>query len=852
MRRLALVVALVSLVVGFAVEAAATDRSTRIRFTIEDRAELEQLTRLVSIDDVRDNLVEAYASPGQLLALAKAGYTWEVLPHPAVGRILAMCPAGWEDNPSRVWNCYPAYSQYVGLLQNLAADYPNLCRLEDIGNGTNQSRPHDLLAMKISDNAGVDEDEPEVLYTSSMHGDEVTGYVLTLRLVDELLRNPSSDPLITELVQELEIWVNPLANPDGTFYSSDSNVSGATREYTTSSGGYSGVDPNRNFPDPVAGDHPDGNPWWTETVAMMAFADAHTFALGANFHGGAEVLNYLWDSTCREHGDDLWMQDISAAYAAQAHADAIPAGMSSYMDDCGFYSCDSDPCPYPGTVRGADWYEVYGGRQDYMSYFQGGREITIELDNYKMPDSSTLPAYWTANRQALLDYLAEALEGVRGTVTSAGGYPLLASVEVLGQDDPADNPTVFTDPAVGDYHRLLLPGTYDLRFSAYGFISQDHSGVVVSAGDATRLDVVMQPQSSVSVSGVVTTPEGRTPVAGATVTILGTPLDPAITGADGSYSFAAVLEDIYTFQVAADGYETLLQDRTVSTTSHVHDFVLAPLDIAWETDLETNEGGLIASGSPSPGWEWGTPSGPSPTPHSGTKLWGTRIASEYVNNAEWYLDLQGVTLPATAPSLSFWHWYAIESGWDGGNVSISTNGGASFTVLTPDGGYDGNVDALDDQPGYTGSSNGWELVRCDLASYAGQTVTIRWRFASDGSQTYAGWYLDDLVLAGVSYDADFEFEPVEPAVGQQVQFTDRSSGSVLAWSWAFGDGTTSTLQHPTHAYTSANTYQVTLQVTYASGTRTRRRFIDVGGGATPLFADGFESGDTSAWSATVH
>ncbi len=81
-----------------------------------------------------------------------------------------------------------------------------------------------------------------------------------LRLIDHLLRGYGDDPEITALVDETEIWINPLANPDGTYFGGDDTVADAIRYYTTTGGGDSGVDPNRNFPDLADGDHPDGNP----------------------------------------------------------------------------------------------------------------------------------------------------------------------------------------------------------------------------------------------------------------------------------------------------------------------------------------------------------------------------------------------------------------------------------------------------------------------------------------------------------------------------------------------------------------------------------------------------------------
>ena len=69
-------------------------------------------------------------------------------------------------------------------------NYPSLCRLDTIGTSINGKL---VLALKISDNPAEDETEPEVFYSSTMHGDETGGYVLMLRLADYLLKNYNSD-----------------------------------------------------------------------------------------------------------------------------------------------------------------------------------------------------------------------------------------------------------------------------------------------------------------------------------------------------------------------------------------------------------------------------------------------------------------------------------------------------------------------------------------------------------------------------------------------------------------------------------------------------------------------------------
>ena len=450
-----------------------------IQLEINDRSELEQLTRLVSIDNVRGREVLAVATPRQLEGLRAAGWSWQVVPVVSLLVEPGMCSEGWVDDVDRSWNCYPSYPQYEALLHKFAADDPTLCRLVDLGPTTNLVHPHRLWALIVSDRPGDEENEPEVLLTSSMHGDETTGFVLMLRLIDHLLRGYGDDPEITELVDETEIWINPLANPDGTYFGGNDTVAEAIRSYTTTGGGDSGVNPNRNFPDFDDGDHPDGNPWWPETEAMMALAESQTFVLSANFHGGAEVVNYPWDTVGRRHPDDLWFQTLAQDWADLAQADSPPGYMTDVNNS--------------GITNGWDWYEIDGGRQDFMTFFHGGREVTIELSKTKLLPSEELDDLWSWNRRAVLDFIAHAHQGIRGIVSDWNGTPLAATIEVVGVDRDEDGSMARTDPDVGDFHRLLLPGLYDLRIEATGYHSLEIPGIAVTEGGATVIDVVLYP-----------------------------------------------------------------------------------------------------------------------------------------------------------------------------------------------------------------------------------------------------------------------------------------------------------------------------------------------------------------------
>ncbi len=436
-------------------------------FTIANHSELNTLTGIISIDNVKGEIVFAYANHKQFSEFSKLGYSWKVLPSPAELSNPKMLN-NIDRKSLKAWDFYPTYDAYVNLMQQFESNFPAICETFNIGTLASGRK---LLAVKISDNVGVRENEPQFLYTSSIHGDETTGFVLLLHLIDYLLSNYGIDPRITKMVDNIEIWINPAANPDGTYAGGNNTVSGATR------GNANGVDMNRNYPDPQNGNHPDGNAWQPETVFFMNFADSMDFVMSANFHGGAEVVNYPWDTWPQLHADDDWWFAVSREYADTAHLHS-PAG---YMTD-----------QNNGISNGYAWYSINGGRQDYMNYFEHCREVTIEVSNVKLLPETQLEAHWNYNYPSLLNYLEQTMYGIQGIIIdSCTNQPVKAMVFVNNHD--FDESHVYSSLPVGNYYRPIYPGTYSLTFSAPGYQSKTYNNVFVVAGDTTRLDVVLQP-----------------------------------------------------------------------------------------------------------------------------------------------------------------------------------------------------------------------------------------------------------------------------------------------------------------------------------------------------------------------
>lgn len=431
------------------------------RFELINKAELQELTRLISIDNIRGNWVYAYANDTEWEAFEKLGYRTQLLPAPS-----SQFTGTIARNPGemRNWDAYPTYDAYVAMMTGFATSYPNLCQIVNVGTTVNGRQ---IIFAKISDNVASHEAEPELMYSGTIHGDEVTGYMLLLRLIDTLLSQYGSDPRITNLVNNAEIWIGPNTNPDGTYYGGNNTLASARRANGN------GYDLNRNFPNQNGS--LNSGPIQIETQAMMDFALSRHISLAANFHGGAEVVNFPWDYTYSLHPDDSWYISLSHVYADLVQAN----GPSGY-----FTSVSGN-----GVTNGADWYVIAGGRQDWMNYTAQSREVTIEVSNTKMPAASTMPNYWNYNYDAMLSYLEQGLYGIHGIVSDPYGNPLAATITVNSHDTAVS--VISTDPANGDFYRYLNPGSYNLTISAAGYPDKVITGVVVNANQKTSLNVTM-------------------------------------------------------------------------------------------------------------------------------------------------------------------------------------------------------------------------------------------------------------------------------------------------------------------------------------------------------------------------
>jgi murein tripeptide amidase MpaA len=142
---------------------------------------------------------------------------------------------------------FNTFSEMVAVLDALHATYPDITT-DKISIGTSEEG-RDLWVMKISDNAGIDEPEPEVLFDGMHHAREPISMEVILHYMEWLCENYGTDTEATYLVDNREIWFFPIVNPDGYVYNESQGWGTMWRKNRRINAGssYRGVDNNRNY-----------------------------------------------------------------------------------------------------------------------------------------------------------------------------------------------------------------------------------------------------------------------------------------------------------------------------------------------------------------------------------------------------------------------------------------------------------------------------------------------------------------------------------------------------------------------------------------------------------------------------
>jgi carboxypeptidase T len=186
----------------------------------------------VALEDVEHGVATVTATGSEVARLKRLGFTVE-----PVLQTLDFPPAD---------AAYHNYAETVAEINSVVAAYPAIASKRVIGKSY---EGRDIVAVKISDNVGTDESEPEVLYDANHHAREHLTVEQALYLLGQFTKTYATDTRVKNIVDTRELWIVPMVNPDGVEYdiASGSYRSWRKNRQPNSGSSYVGTDPNRNY-----------------------------------------------------------------------------------------------------------------------------------------------------------------------------------------------------------------------------------------------------------------------------------------------------------------------------------------------------------------------------------------------------------------------------------------------------------------------------------------------------------------------------------------------------------------------------------------------------------------------------
>ncbi|RWS22845.1 carboxypeptidase E-like protein, partial [Leptotrombidium deliense] len=397
------------------------------------------------------------------------------------------------------------------VLQKINAKCPNITRIYELSERSVKGWP--LTVIELSDNPGTHEFlEPEFRYIANMHGNEVLGRELLLKLADYLCEEYKRNNVeIQRLLNLTRVHILPSMNPDGWDLASTKQ---AGDDWLTGRSNANGVDLNRDFPDldseayrtSERSDHlftreAIDHKLQPETRAIINWILNTPFVLSANLHGGALVANYPYDETPdgSQHRYTATPDDDTFRHLAQIYAKKHKTMTQPKHEKC---DDDDEFGKQGGITNGAAWYSVAGGLQDFNYLSSNDFEITLELGCEKYPPESKLEKEWENNKDALLEYMWQSHIGLKGVVMDAMTGDLIADALIKvknltsGRNQYIDHD--IHSGKTGEFWRLLTPGVYEITVVKDGYepLIRTHTVTDNSKSEATRLKLKLQPIAS--------------------------------------------------------------------------------------------------------------------------------------------------------------------------------------------------------------------------------------------------------------------------------------------------------------------------------------------------------------------
>lgn len=634
---------------------------------------------------------------------------------------------------------FHTYPEILSMLDSLSAvaEYQDIFRVDTIGYSQHDQLP--ILAVKISDNVMVKEDEPRVLFLGLVHAEEVLGVEAVLELIMILLDPPPSMMQhVFVLRSELETWIVPSYNPEGMSvvysgldvsyrknkhdFSPEGPWPNGVFDYDPSIGNdIDGVDINRNYdfnwmfgedflePDPSPyGAHfdyfkglaPFSEP---ETRAVRDLALEQDFLFSIAWHSSrsgnlSEKVFYPWSWNDKVTPDDGVISSIGETLAGLLENES---GQGTYLH------------AYGGSRNGKahDWFYVATGCIQYL--IECGTS-NLQPDSLIIEDTvdRLLPGMLYLMDRSI-GYYTEATQ-ITGIVTD-GGTPLEDAEAKIIELSSTVQESRLTDE-FGRFRRIVEPGTYTLVISKPGYYS-DTLMVIANFSTITSAPVNLEPKPEYSITLNITGDSG-TITNSITGIFTSDGISDTVNLAEGLNTITLFEGDWQTL-VLADDYQPWIGTITSSNGAGQQIFLATPV-YAWSPELADS---IV----------WDIRQGP----------WGYTIDT-LKSQSQWLYPNSSAgqdTFMLISPALnitgtnrlalSITHRYELE--WDRDLIAV--------LIVNESDSIIGQWQAADQQ--WENTITSW--IGCSSNSVY-DSVRVALKFCVDGSVNYRGWQIFGLEL----------------------------------------------------------------------------------------------------------
>ena len=574
-------------------------------------------------------------------------------------------------------------NEIYARLDSMSVLYPNIITPKfQIGTSI-ENRP--IYAVKISDNPNINEAEPQVLIDALIHAREPAGMMAVMYYMYYLLENYGTDPEVTYLVNNREIYFIPCMNPDGYEYNRTTNPNGGGqwRKNRRNNGGSFGVDLNRNWgymwgynntgssgtpsSETYRGTAPFSEP---ENQAVRDFCLQKNFKTALNYHTYSNLLLYPWGYINQPSPDNALFVEYSTDMVA----------FNGYQNG------------QPPVIL----YDVNGATDDWMYGEQDAKPKIISMT----PEvGSSSDGFWPAQSR-IFPLAMENLKPNLYITWVAGGYVSMVNPTFSQQ---------YFNP--GDVVQINVP-----QIKNKGLSDAFNTSLVLTS-DNPQITII---NGNINVGNV-----------------------PARTSVNNSQNFSFSIGNIPP-DVTVKMMVTTYTDAVPMRVDTLKFITGTPILLFADTTNNINTNWTVTANPTTPKWETTTT-----TFYSAPNSYTDSPVGNYANNATVIMTTTNpINLGANQnPKLTFYTKWDIENNWDYGQVEISTNNGSSWIPLTGlytnpgTGSFQPNGEPL-----YDGIQTNWVREEIMLTGYTSSQNKLRFKLRTDGSVQKDGWYLDDISI----------------------------------------------------------------------------------------------------------